>query len=86
MHKTTKYLIEDVEVEVDYSNEDIATGGNILISNQTTDLTFEQDWYNLGYSVRKLFNQNEFAKIQSGIEDAVKKELFDKNFGKPYKL
>lgn len=65
------YFIEDDEIVLPYLNEDISVGDEIIISNEVTDLSFRQDWYQDGYKIYEIFDENEFGSIYSGIESAV---------------
>lgn len=48
-------------------------GSNETLSKETTDIAFNQPWYNLGYSENKFLNEKEFLELQKGLEQSIKK-------------
>lgn len=50
-------------------------GNDVVLSNKNTDSTYEQPWYNLGYTVKKVFSKTEFSFIKENIKNTLKKTL-----------
>ena len=48
-----------------------------MLSNKNTDSTYEQPWYKLGYTVKKVFNKTEFSLIKENIKNTLKKTLIN---------
>lgn len=69
-----KYIIDQNEYIINTrDNQTFSTGSNIVLSNEKTDITFSQKWYNDGYSIKSFLSYDEFVNLKSGITDTITK-------------
>ena len=71
--KTTKYKIGNRDVKLNYHNCNVSCGDNLVLSDEKSDPTYNCHWYDKGFSVQNLFEENDFKKIHMGIQLSVKK-------------
>ena len=58
------YWIDNKEYQFDETSQiEFLAGKNTVLSNYENDLTFNQDWYNLGYNVKEFISENEFQEL-----------------------
>ena len=70
--KHLTYLIDGNVFELTIPQDTIFTNGqNELLSNEGTDLTFLQPWYQEGFSVFPLLNNATFITLKDGISDSL---------------
>lgn len=55
-------------------------GENLILSNQLSDITFTQPWYDIGYGISKFVTDDEFEYLKKGLTDCVK-NLIEKELG-----
>lgn len=68
-------------VEFDFPTENPANfkyGKNEVISNCTTDITFDQPWYRKGSTVLSILDDLEFSVLKQGITDCIKEIVKEK--------
>ena len=46
-------------------------GKNQILSDEYNDIAYPLDWYGAGYTVKNLFNQNDFLEIKKGIQNTI---------------
>lgn len=51
-----------------------------VLSQKDTDITFDQPWYNLGYSAISVFNDDEFNFLKKGVSLCIQK-IIEKQLG-----
>jgi hypothetical protein len=67
------YLIENEERFIDVPDcENFTNGPEIILSNKETDLTYEFNWYHIGYSVEKFLSDSDFKFISCSLEKSIK--------------
>lgn len=67
-----QYKIDDEIVDVEVSdNQNYITGQSEVLSNEKTDVTFNQDWYSDGYTTIPFLWNDEFNNLKQGIENTI---------------
>ena len=67
------YKIDGVLKVTKISEENKFTFGlDEVLSNETTDVTFEQKWYNKGYGIFNFLTNTEFKNLYIGITETIK--------------
>ncbi len=75
-----KYIIDNNKYFFESpDNQEFAFGVDTCLSNEYSDLLFNQDWYKDGFSVFNVFDLEEFNRIYLGISRTVKKIISDLN-------
>ena len=71
------YQINGVEksINISDSNEFIC-GVNKVLSNESTDVTFGQEWYSDGYGVFQFLKNDEFLNLYNGISNTIKNIIY----------
>lgn len=62
-----------IHLFIDDGSPDYKFGKDILLSTNETDLTFNQDWYDQGFTIEKLFSDLEHQSLLNGITESVNK-------------
>jgi len=72
--KILNYQIDDTHISYEYdTNQEYILGEDVVLSNEKTDISFGQDWYNIGYKSISTFNQQEFDSLYEGLNSSIKK-------------
>jgi len=72
-----KFLINNKEHEVSIKNSpDFHFGKKELLSTSAADITYNQNWYPLGYSTFRFLNDIEFANLKNALTEVIKKIIF----------
>lgn len=72
------YWIDDKEYQFDETSQiEFLAGKNTVLSNYENDLTYNQDWYNLGYTVKEFISENEFQELKLGINESIKRIILE---------
>jgi hypothetical protein len=66
-----KYKINNNEFSVETPEQEFGFGESKVISNEDTDVLFNQDWYSDGYTSELLMTTEEFDNLKKGIEDTL---------------
>jgi hypothetical protein len=70
--KTHTYHIDNNHHEIDLNDtQEYITGSNIILSNEESDVTYFQDWYDVGYTIQHFLNDNEFNEIKHGVTKCI---------------
>lgn len=71
-----EYYIDNIPISLDYSELPFTGfGKSEILSNEKTDVTYNQPWYEEGYTLANLFNDQEFNLILNGISNCINKIL-----------
>lgn len=62
---------KDYEVSVDGSPE-FKVGDDEYLSNEYTDITYNQDWYDYGYTEKQFLGEAEFTLLKNAITSSIK--------------
>tara|TARA_Y100000768_G_scaffold385401_1_gene371440 strand:+ start:881 stop:1714 length:834 start_codon:yes stop_codon:yes gene_type:complete len=74
------YKINNFEQKINASEQNIfSLGPKEILSNKSTDPTFNQPWYNEGFKVFKAFDSNEFSLIKHNIKRTIIHQLEREN-------
>ncbi len=72
--QTLNYQINDSFVSYEYdNNQEYKIGEDLVLSNKQTDITFDQDWYNIGYKSIPTFSEEEFSTLYNGLNSSIRK-------------
>ena len=67
------YKIDGKTKRVNISDDNIfKIGKDEVLSNQNTDVTFDQSWYNIGYGIFNFLSNDEFQYLLNGITSTIK--------------
>jgi len=67
-----RYTIDNVEHVINVSDEqNFLIGDDIILSNENTDITFNQKWYNEGFTIEKIFSNDNFLLLKDGITKTI---------------
>lgn len=71
--KAHTYNIDGIPyvIELDDSQEYV-TGSSAILSNEDSDITYSQDWYNQGYTVQSFLDEYEFNNVKQGVTQSIK--------------
>lgn len=68
------YTINNINHSVDVPDgQDFKFGKNILLSGNETDITFNQEWYEVGHTSKQFLDYDEFINLKNGITDTITK-------------
>ncbi len=71
---TTEFEIKGKTYEVSIAGSpEFRFGENIVLSNASTDIVFNQPWYNNGFTAVDFLSEAEFAHLKDGLKAAVEK-------------
>ena len=83
--KKVEYVINKKKYFVDYSGSTPAFyGENIILSNEKTDITYNQSWYEKGYEVFDIFNKKEFINLKFHIKKLIQNNIKKYNINTDY--
>ena len=72
--KTLNYHINDNQISYEYdTNQEYKFGDDVVLSNEKNDITFGQDWYDIGYKSIPTFTEEEFQALSDGLNLSIKK-------------
>lgn len=66
------YQIGESKISVDVQGT-FSKGDSIILSSAESDITFDQDWYQDGYTVEPLFSQDEFKKVLDSMTGIIRR-------------
>ena len=74
-----KFKINGKENYFDISGSpEFKYGEDVVLSNEDSDICFNQPWYKLGYQSTKFFDLVEFEDLKTGITNSIKKIIENK--------
>jgi len=74
MPSKTQYTVDDSEkwFSIEGSPE-LRYGRDELLSSESTDITFHQPWYPLGYTEVNFLSREEFSTLRNGLTECIKR-------------
>jgi hypothetical protein len=71
--KAHTYSIDGIPyvIELD-NNQEYITGLPIVLSNEDSDITYSQEWYNQGYTIQYFLDDYEFSNVKQGVTQCIK--------------
>ncbi|QSZ41235.1 hypothetical protein GJV85_03600 [Sulfurimonas aquatica] len=79
MHKKFKFKIDDKQFSFNAEGSPpLKYGIQERLSNERTDLTFGQEWYEKGFKIFPFLGKTEFNSLYSGISNCVRSILSEK--------
>jgi len=76
--KSHTYYIDNISYEVALDDtQEYITGSNVVLSNEKSDVTYSQDWYNQGYTIQQFLNDKEFIEVKQGVTQCIKNLIED---------
>lgn len=69
----TKFYIQDKSYQVSTEGSpEFKYGIDTVLSAENTDIVYNQDWYNEGYTAQQFMNADNFKKLYDGLSTCVK--------------
>ena len=73
-----QYKIDNEIINVEISDGQLYTVGQTeVLSNEKTDVTFNQSWYSDGYSIMSFLTNEQFFKLNQGITNTISEMISD---------
>ncbi len=73
MDNKSVFIIDNIEREFSIENSPLFRYGNEeRLSSHSTDITYNQPWYNEGYEEFDFLEQDEFSALKNGLELSIK--------------
>lgn len=72
--KKTDYQIDGTKYTISINGSPLfEVGKDEVLSKQDTDITFDQPWYEIGFSEQNFLSQEEFHSLKTGLTASIKK-------------